>query len=232
MRELTKMGGLTGADSELLGGGGNLLSRIGDDEEMGGGERRIVKEPSDIAVETFAARMAKLRMIPGVSRGISFGIDHDPDGPRSSWSVVLHRGPLPLLAIELSDVTGFQPPRSWLGSIVHSDCAHVVHRKGSYSGTGDQLFLIMKRRSLFPYSKGNAGVDAVAAGRQLRDLCGEVWRRQAADPHRPCDLSYWNWRRRRFVREFDAKLLEHTGRNKLDEILRRMGTRLESWLAA
>lgn len=72
----------------------------------------------------------------------------------------------------------------------------------------------------------------MAAGRRLRDLCGEVWRDQTADPDRPSDLSSWNWRRKPFVREFDRKLIEHAGRENLDEILKRMGTRIESWLAA
>lgn len=231
MREAMR-GMLRVADSQRIGAGGDLLSRIGDDEESGG-DRRVVIEPPEVAVATCAARMANLRTIPGVSQGISFGIDVEPTGPKTSWSVIIHRGPLPLLQIELSDITGFQPPKGCRDSIIESRCAHVVSGKGGqFSGGGDHLFLMLKRYKLFPYSKGNFSDEAVAAGQTLRRLCAEVWRKEDNDAESLYDLSSSQWGRKRFVRKFDQMLMEHAGSDNLDAILKEMGTRLESWIAA
>ena len=233
MRELVLKGAFGRADSQGIGAGGKLLFSIGDDEEMGGGDQRVVVEPVETAVETCAARMSKLRPIAKVSRGISFGIDRKPEGPNSSWSVVLHRGPLPLLEIELSDITGFRPPKPWLNSVVESKCAHVIGRtSGSYLGGGNNLFLMLKRRKLFPYSKGDSSREAVAAGQGLRKWCREIWQEQTGNAESLYELSSWEWRRKRFVREFDRMLTQRVGTESLNETLKEMGTRLESWLPA
>lgn len=233
MRDLAAKGALGSFDSQRIGAGGDLLSSIGDDGEMGGGDERVVVEPVAIAVETCATRMSKLRPIPKVSRGISFGIDREPDGPNSRWSVVLHRGPLPFLAIELSDITGFQQPRQWLNSVIEGNCAHVICRKGgSYSGGGDHLFLMLKRYKLFPYSKGDASSEAVTAGQRLRKWCREIWQEQSGIVESLHELSSWQWRRKRFVRSFDGMLTQRVGSETLNATLKQMGTRLESWLPA
>ena len=231
MRELMMKGALGQADLQHFGGGGKLLSSMGDDEEQGGGDERVVIEPVEAAVETCAIRMSKLHAIPGISRGISFGIDRGPEGPNSRWRVVLHRGPLPLLGIELSDITGFRPPKPWLDSVVESKCAHVIGRKeGSYLGRGDHLFLLLKRHKLFPYSSGNASNEAVTAGQRLRRWCREVWREQSGKAESLHELSSWLWRRKRFVRRFDRVLTQHVGSENLNATLTEMDTRLESWL--
>lgn len=233
MRELAAKSAIHVADRQTLGAGGNLLSSIGDDEETGGGDERIVVEPVATAVETCATRMSKLRPIPKASRGISFGIDGKPEGPNSRWSVVLHAGPLPLLAIELSDITGFRPSRLWLKFLVESKCAHVICSKGgSYSGGGDHLFLMLKRHKLFPYSKGDAGSEAVTAGQSLRKWCREAWQEQSGNAESLYELSSWEWRRKRFVRKFDGMLTRRMGSESLSATLKEMGTRLESWLPA
>jgi len=232
MRELM-MKGVAGSAGSQRSGAGGMLSSIGDDEEMGGGEDRVVVEPVEAAVETCTIRMAKLRESSKVSRGISFGIDREPAGPSSSWKVILHRGPLPLLQIELSDITGFRPPKQWVDSVVESNCAHVISRKSRPTlGGGDHLFLWLKRYKLFPYSKGEASIEAVTAGQRLRKWCREVWQEQSGDAASLYELSSWQWRRKRFVRRFDAMLTQHVGAEKLNSTLKEMGTRLESWLPA
>lgn len=233
MRELAAKSAIHVADRQTLGAGGNLLSSIGDDAEMGGGDERVAVEPVEAAVETCAIRMSKLHPIPKVSRGISFGIDRKPEGPNSRWSIVLHRGPLPLLAIELSDITGFRPPKPWLDSVVESKCAHMIHVKsGRYLGGGDHLFLMLKRYKLFPYSKGDESSEAVTAAQRLMGWCREVWQEQSGNAESLCELSSWQWRRKRFVREFDGMLTQRVGSESLNATLKEMGTRLESWLPA
>jgi len=233
MRDLMMKGALGRADLQRFGAGGTLLSSIGDDEEKGGGDERVVVEPVEAAVETCAIRMSKLHAIPGVSRGISFGIDRGPDGPNSRWCVVLHRGPLPFLGIELSDITGFRPPKPWLDSVVESKCAHVISRKGgSYLGRGNHLFLMLKRYKLFPYSRGNASSEAVTAGQRLRRWCRKAWEEQSGKAESLHELSSWLWRRRRFVRRFDRVLTQHAGSENLNATLKEMDTRIESWLSA
>jgi hypothetical protein len=231
MRELVLKGAMSGANKQSFGGGGNLLSTIGDDEALQG-DPRVVIEPLRTAIETCASRMAQLPEIAGISRGISFGIDVQPTGPKTNWNVILHRGPLPLLEIELSDITGFHPPQRWVESMVESKVAHIISRKHSHLGSGDHLFLMLKRFKLFPYSKGNSSSDAVAAGQRIRRLCREVGQKLSGDPETLYALSSWEWKRKRFVRMFDKALLEHAGSENLDALLKEMGTRLDSWLPA
>jgi hypothetical protein len=232
MRELAQKGAMGGADSQRFGAGG-LLESIGSDEGTIQGDRRVVVESWETAVETCASRMSKLPEIPGVSRGISFGIDTEPSGSKTSWSLAFHRGPLPLLEIELSDHVGFHPPQSFRNSMIQSKCAHIVNgAKGPITGGGDPIFLMLKRFKLFPYSKGNSSSEVVAAGQRLRRLCREVWQKLSGDPETLYELSSWEWKRKRFVRTFDKVLLEHAGSGNLDALLKEMGTRLDSWLPA
>jgi hypothetical protein len=231
MRELAQKGAMGAADSQRFGAGG-LLESIGSDKGTKQGDHRVIVESWETAVETCASRMSKLPEIPGVSRGISFGIDTEPSGPKTGWSVAFHRGPLPLLEIGLSDITGFHPPQRWVDSMVESKAAHIIWGKHSYLGGGDHLFLMLKRFKLFPYSKGNSSSEVVAAGQRLRRLCREVWQKLSGDPETLYELSSWEWKRKRFVRTFDKALLEHAGSENLDALLKEMGTRLDSWLPA
>jgi hypothetical protein len=232
MRELAQKGAMGGAASQRFGAGG-LLESIGSDEGTKQGDRRVVAESWETAAETCASRMSKLQEIPGVSRGISFGIDTEPSGPKTSWSLAFHRGPLPLLEIELSDHLGFHPPQTFRNSMIQSKCAHIVNgAKGPIAGGGDHIFLMLKRFKLFPYSKGNSSSEVVAAGQRLRRLCREVWQKLSGDLETLYELSSWEWKRKRFVRAFDKALLEHAGSENLDALLKEMGTRLDSWLPA
>jgi hypothetical protein len=224
MRDLMRSAG-----TRRFGPGGISLDSTDDDDETTRGEPRVVAESVDIAIEFCSRRLAKLPEIPYVSRGISFGIDVEPSGPNTSWKLILHRGPLPLLQIELGSVSGFHPPSGWRDALTNRHCAHVIQSK---IGSGDNVFLSLKRTALFPYSKGNSSAEAVSAGGQLRILCGEAWQMQTGTSSTLYELSSWNWQRRRFTRKFDQILIDHVGSENLDAILTRMDTRLESWLAA
>jgi hypothetical protein len=217
------------AGTHRFGSGGSLLLSADDDDESTSGEPRVIAESIERAVETCATRLAKLPEIPHVSRGISFGIDVEPTGPDTAWSMVLHRGPLPLLEIELSNMPGFHPPKGWRDALIKTRCAHVVR---SATGSGDNVLVLLKRNALFPYSKGNSLPHAVAAGQQLRKLCRETWLKQTGSADTLYELSSLTWRRRRFARKFDRILLDHAGSENLNAILKQMDTRLESWLVA
>lgn len=228
MRDMAARG-LHQAGTQRFGSGGRLLSSTNNDDESTGGEPRIAAEPVGDAIETCARRLVKLPEISRVSRGISFGIDVKPSSPDTSWSLLLHRGPLPLLEIELSNMPGFHPPKGWQDALLDTHCADVVR---STIGTGDNIFVLLKRRDLFPYSTGNSSLQAVAAGQQLRKLCLEAWQKQTGSADTYHELSALKWRRRRFVKKFDRILLDYTSSENLNAILNQIGTRLESWLAA
>jgi hypothetical protein len=227
MRDLMARG-LHDAGMRRLGAGGTVLYSSDDDDESTIGEHRVVGKSVDAAVETCATRLAKLSEIPRVSRGISFGIDVEATNPDTTWHIFLHRGPLPLLDTELSNAPGFHPPDGWQDAFLKSHCAHVVRSQGS----GDNVVLSLKRRKLFSHSRGNSSAEAVGAGQQLRKVCREVWQKQAGERDTLAESSPWEWRRRRLVRKFDRALVDHAGSENLDAILKRMDTRLESWLAA
>jgi hypothetical protein len=228
MRDMTTRS-LHQAGTQRFGSGGSLLLSAEGDDVSTSGEPRVVAESVDGAVETCVKRLAKLPEIPHVSRGISFGIDVEPTGPNTSWTLVLHRGPLPLLEIELSNTPGFHPPVEWEDALINTRCAHVVR---STMGSGDNVLVLLKRTALFPYSKGNSHPHAVAAGQQLRKLCREAWQKQTGSVDTLYELPSLTWRRRRFARKFDRILLDHAGSENLNAILRQMDTRLESWLVA
>jgi hypothetical protein len=217
------------AGTQRFGASGSLLLTADNDDESTSGEPRVVAESVDGAVEACSTRLAKLPEIPHVSRGISFGIDVEPSGPDTTWMLVLHRGPLPLLEIKLSNTPGFHPPEGWRDDLINTHCAHVVR---STMGSGDNVLVLLKRTALFPYSKGNSRPHAVAAGQQLRMLCREAWQKQTGSADTLYKLSSLTWRRRRFAKRFDRILVDHAGSQNLDAILKQMDTRLESWLVA
>lgn len=227
MRELMAQG-LHDPSTRRLGGGGTALYRSGDDDESLSGESRVVCESVDAAAEICATRLAKLPEIPRVTRGISFGIDVEATNPDTTWHIFLNRGPLPLLDVELSNAPGFHPPDGWQDALLESNRAHVVRWKGNVHN----VVLSLKRRKLFPHSRGNSSAEAVSAGQQLRKICREAWQKQAGELDTLAESSAWEWRRRRLVRKFDRALINHAGSDNLDAILKRMDTRLESWLAA
>ena len=215
--------------TQRFGLGGNLLFSANDDDESTSGEPRLVAESVKVAVETCATRLANLSEIPHVSRGISFGIEVEPSRPDTTWTLVLHRGPLPLLDIELSNAPGFHPPEGWRDNLAKSRCAHVVR---STIGSGDNVVVMLKRTALFPYSKESSRPHAVAASQQLRKLCREAWQKQTGNSDTLYELSSLNWRRKNFATKFDRILLDHAGSENLNAIFKQMDTRLESWLAA
>jgi hypothetical protein len=124
---------------------------------------------------------------------------------------------------------GFHPPDGWRDTLISNGCAHVVQ---STMGSGDNVLVLLKRRTLFPYSKGNSSLQAVAVGQQLRKLCREAWQKQTGSFDSLYKLSSWAWRRRRFARKFDRILVDYAGPENLNAILKQMDIRLESWLAA
>lgn len=185
------------------------------------------------AVNQCCVRMLEALQPHGVSGGVSFGLDEEADSPKSGWRLWLHRGPLPLLEIELPDRTGFKPPPEWRKSLISSGAAHVICTGGNgYLGSADHLYLLLKRQKLFPYSKGDSGEGAVAAGQHLRLLCGEIWSKQGGEKAGPHKLSSWRWSQKRFVRKFDKMLVTQTGSQELIGILKAMGTDLDQWFQA
>lgn len=227
MRELMAQG-LYHAGMRRLGGGETALYQSGDDDESLSGESRVVCESIEDAAETCATRLAKLPEIPRVTRGISFGIDVEATNPGTTWHIFLHRGPLPMLDVEILSAPDFHFSDGWQDALLKSRCAHVGRSKGS----GDNVVLSLKRRKLFPQSRGNSSPEAVSAGQQLRKVCRQAWQKQAGELDAFVESSQWEWRRRRLVRKFDRALINHAGSENLDAILKRMDTRLESWLAA
>lgn len=185
------------------------------------------------AVVECCSKMTRAPQLPSVSGGISFGLDRDPNGPRNSWTLALHRGPLPLLELGISDGTGFKPPSGWDEMLFTNGGAHVLWVVGTgYIGRADHIYLLLKRKQLFQWSKGDCSSSAVRAGGELRRLCEAAWEKGSHAKTNPFRLSTWRWRQRRFVREFDRRLLARVERDQIAGILSAMGTNIDNWLRA
>ena len=189
--------------------------------------------PTGKAIRQCCSRMAQAPQLPCISAGIIFGIDKEPNRPRTAWGLKLHRGPLTLLELCISDGRGFKPPSGWAEPLIGREAAHVLWISGKgYVGGGEYLYLLLKRQQLFPYSKGESSEGAVGAGQHLRRLCQEVWSEQGHEKPGPYKLSSSRWSQKRFVRKFDKILVARVGGEKLGQILRAMGTDLDQWLHA
>ena len=182
--------------------------------------------PASIAARQGAIRMAELARPPGITTGISFGLDQDPLSPKKRWLLMFHRGALPLLELSISDQVGFKPPPDWTNSLIKSGAAHIISANRAYIGSADHLYLFLKRNRIFPYSKGDSSAEAVLAGQSLQQFCREIASGQAVTTQR---LSFWRWKQKRFLRRFDRALLTHVGTDKLSTILKAMGTSPDEW---
>ena len=183
------------------------------------------------AVNQLCLLLVRAPRLPEVSSGVSFGIDKDRN-PRSKWSLLLHRGPLPLLELRTTKGTGFDPPRKWEQVLIDSGAAHIAWTSGKeYFGAADSIYLLKKRRELFPQSKGRSTDEAVKSGLRLRQLCRDVWseKPEATKPYR---LSSWKRTQKRFIKGFDDLLVRKVGAEEFSEVLAAMGTNLPEWLAA
>lgn len=185
--------------------------------------------PASIAARQGAIRMAQLPQPSRISTGISFGLDQEPVSPRTSWSLMFHRGPLPMLELRLTDQTGFKPPAGWADCLLEKRAVHMVTTTRSHLGSADHLYLFVKGKAIFPHSRGESSAEAASAGRSLRQFCRELTSGQAATTNRPSRLSFWRWKQKRFVRKFDKALTNHVGGHQLSTVLEAMGTSPTEW---
>ena len=197
-----------------------------------GGSPTIDELPVEVSIDACAYRMADLPKLPGISGGVSFGLDRPPVSPATSWKLWLHRGPLPLIELELSDRDGFRPSSDWQESVLGRNAAHVLADGNHYVGSASHLYLLLKRRVLFPYSKGDSSDQAMAAGRHLHQLCQGVWLKRGPGRSGPFKLAYGRGREKDFVRRFDEILISEIGSEEFARILQAMGTSFEPWLDA
>ena len=188
--------------------------------------------PPKAAAHVCAFRLTEFPQLPNISGGVSFGIEEAPDNPKNSWQLFLHRGPLPLLSLEIADGSTFHPPSGWEGVLANTGgAANVVWTHGKYFGAAESIYLFKKRRKLFPHSKGISTDNALKSGRYLRQLCSDVWR-ERPEATKPYRLSSWKRTQKRFMKSFDDLLVRKVGAEELSQVLAAMGTNLPEWLAA
>jgi hypothetical protein len=173
-----------------------------------------------------------------LSGGISFRMD-DCLNSNSRWDFHLHHGPLPMLDLRTSHGEGFQPAQAWAETFFSSGAAHFLWLDGKYGigrkkcyGTGDNQYLISKRDEIFLFSKGDSSEDSVQAGLDLRRLCHDVWEQHGQAIGDMTPFTSWSWRKKRLIKAFDKALVDEVGAEKLDELLKAMGTTVEQWLNA
>lgn len=200
---------------------------------LAGEPRRIETHPADQGVGVLSVRMTQIPMLPRVSGGVTFGVDEEPISPRTQWHLVFHRGPLLLLEIDISDGTGFKPPRGWVESLTSRGAAHICwESKKGYVGSGDHLYLFFKRLKVFPHSKHSSNEEGIQAGIHLRQLCRDVWSKHGWEQAGVYQLSSGRGSQQRFVRKFDKMLLDRLGPEALTKVLEQMGTTLHEWVKA
>ncbi len=120
------------------------------------------------------------------------------------------------------------------GSGYLGDAAHIwlsLSGRG-YLGHGHHIYILLKRQALFPWSEGDSGDAAIAAGKRLQEICREIWSKRETGRDSSQKVSAWHWRQRQFVREFDSRLMKYAVREELEHILQTMGTDINQWLQA
>lgn len=185
---------------------------------------------AEAAATVCAAKLWEFPQLPNISGGVSFGINEPPRGPKNTWRLVLHRGPLPLLSVEISDVSGFKPTEGWEQVLIDGQSAHVVSSTKLQFGTQDHIYLLRKRSELFPFSKGPSSQQAVDAGRQLREICKRVATDSGLTGIQRVPMSGASVTG--FLQGFDSLLRRAVGDDDLAHMLRLMGTTLDRWLNA
>jgi len=185
---------------------------------------------TEAAARACAARLKRCYQVPNVSRGISFGLDEPPISPRNRWHLFLHRGPLPLLSVTITDGSAFRPPRMWEQVLINTGAAHVVWNRKVHCGTQDNIYLLRKRQQIFPSSTSRSTGEAIEGGVLLRKLCRDIALKNGQEE--VYRLSSWQWAQRRFLRNFDKLLIKQVGTDKLTEIFAAMGIDLNMWLRA
>lgn len=191
-------------------------------------EREEALTPGD-AVSACAARLISGQPFPGISRGISFGLDQLPTSPKNRWHLMLHRGPLPSLSITISDNSAFRPVAGWEKVLICKGAAHIVWNGKVYLGTRNNIYLLLKTRQLFPYSKASSTQGAIDGGLMLQKLCRNLALKDGQQEEM-FRLRSWHWARKRFLRNFDQLLVQQVGTEELTQILSAMGTDLDTWL--
>lgn len=116
----------------------------------------------EAAIRECAFRLSNFPRMHGVSGGVTFGVDHPANSPKHSWQLYLHRGPFLLLSLSLSDALSFHPTQHWTELLLEAKSAHVVCEGRRYFGAKHQIYLLLKRHCLFPYSKGLSTIEAIA----------------------------------------------------------------------
>jgi len=181
-----------------------------------------------------------------ISRGgKTFGICFKVEQSRllsGDWELYLRPGPLPVL--ELTTFYGHDSQsQTWAETFIGSGIAHVISidskyliGRGWFYGTGDNRYLLWKWEQLLYVSKkvayDNSNEDAVRAGLDLRQLCHEVWNKRKDDLGPLEALKLWPWRQKYLIRTFDRATIDEIGVEKLNAILKAMGTTVDQWLKA
>jgi hypothetical protein len=98
--------------------------------------------PADLAAWQAGLRMTRdcLNRL-GFRLGSPLDLDQAPLSPTTSWSLMLHRGPLALLELRISDRSRFRPPADWAGRLMESGTAHVLCTMRGYTGSPDRALI-------------------------------------------------------------------------------------------
>jgi hypothetical protein len=181
------------------------------------------------AIGACSRRMAELIPIPNGSRGISFDIKGDSN-TKSDWSLIIHRGPLPILDLTTSIDGGFHPDPGWGASLIEKEIADVYCDGKGHFGVQHSIYLLLKQQRLFPYSTGKSAPEAVAAGLELRRMCLKISTQESHQKQELYMLYGGSWKKRRFLQQFDSALVDAAGSANLEEVLKTMGTDIDLWL--
>lgn len=166
----------------------------------------------------------------------TFGINFDVKQRFNASGCTLYYrfGPLPVLELSVLYFADVQSPREWADSLVASKAVDVVLtetdwlRLYKHYGTGDRRYLLSKLNDLF--RKPKASMEAVQAGRVLREQCSAVWDKRSNDIVKNSP-KWWPGSRKRFIRAFDKALVDQIGFDRLSELLEAMDTTIDQWLA-
>lgn len=168
-------------------------------------------------------------MPPIIDGGTGLAFYLEGSSQKDKWQLVLHRDVFPRIELRTFVGEGRKLRRGGMERLVQAGAANLFQSSRLYGSAWDTYLWLkmssLQQQRIHPIAPNG---DLTAAVR-FREICHDVWGKAHPDKIDPRWFSTWGWRTRRFVRSYDALLLESVEAGALEQTLVQMGLNLAVW---